>query len=59
MNRMTAFLAQTFRSSNPPAAPVVGIAQQLMERAGSLAGHDRFEAQALRDAANAYLRVVR
>ena len=58
MNRMTAFLAQTFRSS-PPAAPVVGVAQQLMERADRLAGHDPFEAQALRQAAGAYLRVLR
>ncbi len=57
MNRMTAFLARTFRSSSAPAAPVVGIAQQLMERADGR--NDRFEAQALRDAASAYLRVLR
>lgn len=56
MNRMTAFLAQTFRSQ-PAAAPAVGVAQQLMERADGR--HNRFEAQALRDAASAYLRVVR
>lgn len=39
--------------------PTVGIAQQLMERADDLRGRRPREAQELRDAAQAYLRVVR
>ena len=36
-----------------------GVAQQLLERADASAGRDPCSAQELRDAAHAYLRVVR
>ena len=41
------------------APEVSGVAQQLMERADACAGSQPFAAQELRDAAHAYLRVVR
>jgi hypothetical protein len=39
--------------------PPVGLAQQLMERADDLGSRRPHEAQELRDAARAFLRVVR
>lgn len=39
--------------------PPVGLAQQLMERADDLGSRRPYEAQELRDAARAFLRVVR
>lgn len=41
------------------ALPPVGLAQQLMERADDLGTRRPHEAQELRDAARAFLRVVR
>lgn len=41
------------------AQPPMGLAQQLMERADDLGGRRPQEAQELRDAARAFLRVVR
>ena len=41
------------------ATPVNGVARHLMERAEARAGRDPHEAQELRDAALAYLSVVR
>ncbi len=58
MNRVTSFLVQAF-SRSPAAVPAGGVAQQLMERASAVAGHDQHEAHALREAANAFLRVAR
>ena len=46
----------------PAAQPVAednGVARQLMERAEARAGSNPFQAQELRDAACAYLRVIR
>jgi hypothetical protein len=43
----------------PQAAPAPGVAQNLMERAESDAGRNPVEAAELRDAARAYLSVVR
>lgn len=59
MNRVTTFLTQAFSRSAPRPAAARGVARQLMERASAVAGHDRHEAQALRDAATAFLRVTR
>jgi hypothetical protein len=42
-----------------PTAPLAGVAQSLMERAEERAGHSPREAQQLRQAACAYLSVVR
>ena len=54
ISQMTRFLPQT-----PIAAPVNGVARQLMERAEACAGRDPQGAQDLRNAARAYLSVVR
>ena len=43
----------------PPAAPQPGVAQDLMERAEADAGRNPVEAAELRDAARAFLSVVR
>jgi len=57
---MYAFLAPLSRLfSAKPAALRNGVAQQLMDRAEARAGLDPQQAQELRDAAYAYLRVVR
>jgi hypothetical protein len=60
---MTTLLAQIARllpAANTGAAPEEnGIAHQLMESADQRAGHSTHEAQELRDAAFAYLSVVR
>jgi hypothetical protein len=42
-----------------PAALEAGVARKLMESAGARAGSDPWQARELRDAALAYLRVVR
>lgn len=58
---MYAFLAPLSRlfSGTQPVASRNGVAQQLMDRAEARAGLDPQQAQELRDAAYAYLRVVR
>jgi hypothetical protein len=58
---MYAFLAPLGRlfSAVKPATSRNGVAQQLMDRAEARAGLDPQQAQELRDAAYAYLRVVR
>ena len=57
---MYALFAQIARLFPAPAAArQAGVARQLMERAEASAGHDPHHAQELRDAACAYLRVVR
>ena len=48
-----------FFSATKPVASRNGVAQQLMDRAEARAGTDPQEAQELRGAAYAYLRVVR
>lgn len=45
--------------SAPQATPAPGVAQDLMERAGADAGRNPIEAAELRDAARAFLSVVR
>jgi len=58
---MYTLLAQIARilSAAPAVAAQAGIARKLMESAGARAGSDPQEAQELREAASAYLRVVR
>jgi hypothetical protein len=58
---MYALLAQIAHFFPVPAAPAEqgGVARQLLERAEARAGLDPQDAQALRGAAFAYLRVVR
>lgn len=61
---MLRFLSQIAQSlspmqSLPQEAPVNDVAYQLLERAGARAGRDPQAAAELRNAANAYLRVVR
>ena len=58
---MYAFLAplSRFLTGANPVASRNGVAQQLMDRAEARAGLDPQQAQELRDAACAYLRVVR
>ena len=58
---MLRFISHLARSltSVPRAAPVDGVAHQLLERAEARAGRDPHGAQELRSAASAYLRVVR
>ena len=46
-------------NQTPTAAPVDGVAHQLLERAEARAGRDPHAAQELRRAASAYLSVVR
>ena len=62
MSRLFARLA-AFTPSNlkrlPMAAPLQGVAQQLMERAEARAGRNPRQALELRRAAYAYLRVIR
>ena len=45
--------------SKPDATPVPSVAQDLLERAGADAGRNPVEAAELRDAARAFLSVVR
>lgn len=58
---MFKFLTQIFRFLPRPdlAAPAHGVAHNLLERADSGAGRNPQQAQELRRAARAYLRVVR
>lgn len=60
---MTALLQQLARFINPEevlqADPAPGVAQDLMERAEADAGRNPVEAAELRDAARAFLSVVR
>ncbi len=48
-----------FLPSTATAAPVHGVAHSLMERAEARAGRNPQQAQELREAARAYLRVIR
>ena len=57
MYALFAQIARFFPARQP--GRQAGIARQLMERAEASAGHDPQHAQELRDAARAYLRVVR
>lgn len=57
MYTLFAQIARFFTPATPAADD--GIAQQLMESADLRAGHSRHEAQELRDAAFAYLSVIR
>ncbi len=57
MYTLFAQIARFFTPATPAADD--GIAQQLMESADLRAGHSKHEAQELRDAAFAYLRVIR
>ena len=56
MSSIPAFLSRLFTAETGRRA---AIPRQLLERAGARVGTDRHEAQALREAALAYLRVVR
>lgn len=58
MTTLSAFFARLFPVAVPALAQE-GIAQQLMQRAEARAGQNPHQAQELRDAARAYLRVVR
>jgi len=58
MYTLLAYIAQ-FVSHGSAANHEQGFAQQLMESADACAGHSPYEAQELRDAARAYLSVVR
>lgn len=58
MYSLLAQIARLFPAAQR-APEVSGVAQQLMERADACSGTQPFEAQELRDAAHAYLRVVR
>jgi hypothetical protein len=58
MLRLIVQIAQSLTQTSP-AAPVNGVARQLMERAEARAGRDPHAAQELRSAASAYLSVVR
>jgi len=55
---MYALFTQIARLVSPPPAPA-GVARRLLESAGARAGHNPQEAEELRRAAYAYLRVVR
>lgn len=55
---MYTLLAQIARLVAPAPAPA-GVARRLLESAGSRAGHNPQQAEELRQAAYAYLRVVR
>jgi hypothetical protein len=58
MLRLLVEIARTLNKM-PAAAPVDGVAHQLLERAEARAGRDPHAAQELRRAARAYLSVVR
>ncbi|MBA2960631.1 MULTISPECIES: hypothetical protein [Ramlibacter] len=55
----TTFLALLTQLLAPPAEPGADPARQLLERAGARAGHSPRQALELRQAAQAWLRVVR
>ena len=56
---MYTLLAAIARYLNRPAVSQAGVARKLMESAEARAGSDPHQAQELREAASAYLRVVR
>ncbi|WP_341908839.1 hypothetical protein [Polaromonas sp. YR568] len=56
--RLAAFIPSNFKRL-PVAAPLQGVAQQLMERAEARAGRNPRQARELRRAAYAYLSVIR
>ena len=57
MNRIFSQIVRLIQPAN--AAPVDGVAQNLMERAEAIAGSNPHQAAELRSAASAYLSVVR
>ena len=57
MNRIFSQIVRLIQPAN--AAPVDGVAQNLMERAEAMAGSNPHQAAELRSAASAYLSVVR
>lgn len=58
MNRILSVFNRFFSASQVQ-APAQGVAYQLMERAEARAGRHPYQAQELRQAAQAYLSVVR